>query len=79
ASFLTQRGIYQHHDPQKGTVVENGAQIIIINTSTASPQQFEQQMIQLAEQIAATLRQEEVIVEIQRNGVTQRVHGIAPD
>ncbi len=78
ASFLAQRGIYQHSDPRRGVVTEDSAQIIIIDTHGLSEGVFEEQMIELAGDIAERLKQEEVIVEIQRNGVTQRVHGIGP-
>jgi hypothetical protein len=78
ASFIAQKGIYQHRDPAKGTVQENGAQVLIIDTVGLPEAQFEDQMIQLAEKITRQFQQETVILEIQRNGVTQRVHGIEP-
>jgi hypothetical protein len=79
ASFLAQRGIYQHRDPRKGIVVEDGAQILIINMEDLSEAEFEQQMADLAADLAEQLKQEEVILEIQRNGVTLQTHGIVPD
>lgn len=74
SSFVYQRGIYKHHS---GEVVEEpGAQVIIINMG-ASAAKFEQQMIELGEAIATTMDQEEVVVEVQRNGIVQRVFGVS--
>lgn len=74
SSFLYQRGIYRHHD---GAVVdEPGAQVIIINMG-ATPAQFRRDMIDLAEAIAVALTQEEVVVELQKNGVMSAVMGVA--
>lgn len=74
SSFVYQHGIYKHHS---GDVVEEpGAQVIIINMG-ASPEEFAAQMVELAEQICEEMSQEEVVVEIQRNGVVQRVLGVS--
>jgi len=76
STFLMQRGIYRHDD--SGEVVdEPGAQVLIINMG-ASQKDFEKQMTELAEVIAVKLDQAEVIVEIQRNGVSKRVFGVGP-
>ena len=76
SSFLLQQGIYQH---QSGEVVEEpGAQVLIIETTGASRQDFEKQMIELAEVVATRLGQESVIVEIQKNGITQRTLSVGP-
>ena len=74
SSFLSQHGIYRH---KEGDIVEEpGAQVIIINLTGTTPQQFENQMVALAEEIAEQLHQEEVVVEIQRSGLVQRVFGV---
>ena len=74
SSFVYQHGIYKH---QAGEIVEEpGAQVIIINMD-ASPEAFIAQMVDLAESIAREMSQEEVVVEIQRNGVVQRVLGVS--
>lgn len=74
ASFVYQHGIYKH---EAGQIVEEpGAQVIIINMGS-SPEQFIAQMVELAESIARDMSQEEVVVEIQRNGVVQRVLGVS--
>jgi len=78
ATFIAQHGIYRHRDPDSKIVDEDGAQVLIIDTAGLSEANFEAQMIELAEKIARELKQESVTLEIQRNGITQRVHGIAP-
>lgn len=80
ATFVSQRGIYKHQTPRGEIVDEPGAQIIIINTPNlgTTPRAFVKQMEELSEDIATELDQEEVIVEIQRNGLTQRSWGMGP-
>lgn len=78
ASFISQRGIYKHQDPTHGVVQEDGGQVLIIDMGESAGA-FEKHMIELAETIAREMQQEMVILEIQRNGVTERTHGITPD
>jgi hypothetical protein len=78
ASFVAQRGIYQHQDPSQGVVHEDGGQIFIVDLAKLDQKTFEDEMVQLAEHIARAMQQEIVIVEIQLNGITQIVHGIDP-
>lgn len=79
ASFIAQKGIYKHADPAHGVVIEEGAQILIINTDPqVKRKRFTTQMIELAERIAAVFQQESVFVEIQVNGVTKQVMGVTP-
>jgi hypothetical protein len=76
SSFVYQHGIYKHHS---GEVVEEpGAQVIIINMG-ASPKVFARQMVELAERICDEMSQEEVVVEIQHNGLVDRVLGVSAD
>lgn len=75
ASFIMQKGIYSHHDG-RGVVQEDSAQVLIIDMAGLGEQTFEDQMIELAEVIADKFQQETVIVEVQKNGITQRVHGV---
>ena len=77
ASFVAQRGIYQHHDG-KTIVHEDGAQVFVINLSDLTDEEFTDQMVYLAEVIASEMRQEEVIVEIQVNGISQETIGVIP-
>ncbi len=75
STFVSQRGIYKHQD--SGLVVEEpGGQVIIISPGT-SPDAFTGQMVELAEEIAEELDQEEVVVEIQRRGIVQDVFGVS--
>jgi len=76
ATFLSQRGVYQR--TKKEVVDEPGAQVVIINTPNmkSSPAKFAKQMLELAETLAAELGQDEVIVEIQKNGIAQRTAGV---
>lgn len=75
ATFLSQRGIYKHKVSDR-LVSEDGAQIIIIATWETTFKEFEADMIALAEKIAAEFEQEEVLVEIQKNGVTDKIMGV---
>jgi hypothetical protein len=76
ASFLAQTGIYQH---KNGPIVEEeGAQVIIIDVWDTPEDAFADEMIDLAETIAEDMQQEEVVVEIQKNGITTEVLGVIP-
>lgn len=77
ATFVAQEGIYQHAD--NGPVVhEKGAQVLLINTGGDSRKKFTKQMVKLAETIAREMRQELVIVEIQKNGLSEEIMGVGP-
>ena len=78
ASFLHQLGIYQHKEDKKSFVEEDGVQVIILNLAGATEEAFIQQMIELGEALARELQQDEIIVEIQRNGLTQETHIVDP-
>lgn len=84
ASFVYQRGLYKHHPhgDQKdcGLVEEQSAQVILIfvpeeyqSPPVETKAQFHQHMIDMAGQIARDWQQESVILEFQRNGVTEEV------
>jgi hypothetical protein len=75
ASFLAQKGIYQHKDGT-GIVTEDSGQIIIIDVWSTPKKAFRAEMIELAETIARRMHQEEVVVELQKNGVTQETIGV---
>lgn len=76
ATFLLQKGIYKSRRG-KQIVEEDGAQVVIIDTVGVDPEKFENQMLVLAAEIASRLWQEAVIVEIQKNGITQKTIGVA--
>lgn len=75
ASFIAQVGTYTHSGGE--VVTEPGAQVILINTDGLEPDAFEAEMVQMAEQIAKTFEQESVILEIQKNGVSQVTMGVS--
>lgn len=77
ASFLAQKGVYQHRESGH-VVVEDSAQVLIVDVWGTSQKDFVAEMIQLAEHIAREMRQELVILDIQRNGLTQKVYGVKP-
>jgi hypothetical protein len=83
ATFVLQRGIYTHtakDDGDRLTVDEKGAQIFLLNTPElgTSVTVFKKQMEDLAEILATDLRQEAVILEIQRGGSTQVTISMGP-
>jgi hypothetical protein len=77
SSFLYQKGLYTHKLTGE-TVEEDGAQIVFINLPDfgATPKVFEKQMVEVAEALAIELEQEEVIVELQKDGITQKTIGV---
>lgn len=77
ATFLYQRGLYTSTQ-DKSLVDEKGAQIILLNLAGASAKEFRAQMIELGEELATVLKQESVIVEIQKGGVSKETIGITP-
>jgi hypothetical protein len=76
ASFLWQKGIYQHD--VSGDV--DSVQVVILNLKflKTSAKKFQAQMVELAEKLAKKLKQESVIVEIQRGGRQVRTFGVSP-
>lgn len=76
-TFLAQKGIYKYRSTGK-TVEEDGGQVIIIDTQGLEQPVFEDQMVDLAEEIAARLEQEMVVIEIQRRGIVERTIGVMP-
>lgn len=76
SSFVSQHGIYVH---DSGEVIEEpGAQVVIIKGHKTKPATFKKDVEDLAEVIAISLEQEEVVLEIQKNGITQDTFGIRP-
>jgi hypothetical protein len=77
ATFIAQKGVYRHRE--SGEVVEeDGVQVIIIDLWATPEKAFRAEMVSLGEELAGQLQQEEVIVEIQKNGVTQTTIGVTP-
>ena len=77
ASFLVQKGIYTSKISGE-TVTEDGAQVLILNLDDLKLADFEADMTALAEAIARKMKQEEVIVEIQKGGITKMTFGVVP-
>jgi len=77
ATFLYQRGLYTSKKDDS-VVDEKGAQVIVLNLAGASASEWRTQMIALAEELATKLKQEEVIVEIQRGGISKETIGVTP-
>jgi hypothetical protein len=78
ASFISQKGVYQHRSSGEIVVEDSGQVIIIIDVWRTPLDEFVDEMTTLAEHVAETMQQESVILEIQRNGVTQQVFSVVP-
>jgi hypothetical protein len=74
ASILTQKGIYE--DRAGDLVTEPSVQVIIIDLSGAGKKEFVGEMQQLAETLRRRMKQETVILEIQRKGTTVDVYSV---
>lgn len=75
STFLAQTGVYRHHD---GAVVEEkGAQVILFAPAGMPRKEWDAEMLHLAEVMAKKFNQETVILEIQVNGVSKNVVGVA--
>lgn len=78
SSFVTQKGIYRHDDGG-GIVEEDSAQVIIYNLSEdVDAEEFEEQMVDVATQLARVLQQELVLLEIQKGGRAVKTIGVGP-
>jgi hypothetical protein len=64
ASILAQRGIYEDRSGKR--VVEQSVQVVVIDFSGATKKQFTDEMIDLGETLRKRMKQETVILEIQR-------------
>jgi hypothetical protein len=78
ASFVFQKGIYAHTGRKDLIVEEDGAQVIVLNLDEIPTREFEQQMKMLGTKLATELKQEEVILDLQRAGISYKTMGLAP-
>lgn len=78
ASFAAQTGIYKHDAPKIGAVIENGAQVIIIDTEETPIARWKDHLLELAESLAERLQQESVLVELSEGGIVRRVWKVTP-
>lgn len=76
ASILAQRGIYEDFKGKR--VVEQSVQVILIDTAGTPKTEFVREMTELAEALRKSMKQETVILEIQRRGVSQDVYSVTP-
>lgn len=76
ATILGQKGIFE--DRSGALVVEQSVQVIIIDFAGLPKKTFVENMKELAEELTRRLKQEVVILEIQRRGVTVDVYTVTP-
>jgi hypothetical protein len=74
ASILAQKGIYEDRSGKR--VVEPSVQIILIDLADTPEKEFTAEMIELAEVLCKRLKQETVILEIQKRGLVKSVYGV---
>ena len=78
SAICYQKGVLSHLEKDT-TVTEDGVQIIILNLQEAvTKEQFEDQLVELGEAIARELKQRQIVVEMQKNGLFQSTMGIVP-
>lgn len=83
SSFVYQKGVYTHRQPELGTVTEDGARLIILKFPESDwdkidEKQFQELMKTLAEEIADKLDQDEVIVIFSAGGIDKVTYGVWP-
>jgi hypothetical protein len=71
SSFLSQRGVYTHQDSHK-TIEEDSAQVVIINMGSPESK-FKKTIVSLGEHICKIMRQDSVIVDYQKNGISEHI------
>lgn len=76
ASFLYQKGIYEHRDGSR-VVSEDSVQIIVLNVDENEPVNvFRVNMLKLAEELRIALHQEQVILQFQKAGAEKETVGL---
>ena len=77
STFLFTRGLYRNKSGliERG---EQGAQVIIVDERSRTAAEFENEMVALAEAIAAGMDQEKVFVELLRAGNPQETVAVVP-
>lgn len=76
-TFLIQKGVWQTAGDKKA-YPEDGTSLIMLNTISEEPQRFEQDMENLAEELATRLKQQAIIVEHQVRGVVEQTVTMLP-
>ena len=78
SAIIYQNGVLSHLEKDV-TVTEDGVQVIILNLQEAvTKEQFEDQLVELGEAITRELKQRQIVVEMQKNGLYQFTMGIVP-
>lgn len=75
ASFILQRGLYRHKKKRE-VVEEDSLRVIILHLTDEDRDEFKENILAMAEELANEFDQEEVIVEFQNKGVTDEVFGV---
>jgi hypothetical protein len=76
-TFLIQKGVWQTVGDKKA-YPENGTSLILLNTISEEPRHFEQDMENLAEELATRLKQQAIIIEHQVRGVVEQTVTMLP-
>ena len=77
STILSQKGIYE--DSLGRRIIEPSVQVIIIDLAGTAKKAFTGEMKELAEVLRKELKQETVILEIQRKGVVSDVFSVTKD
>jgi hypothetical protein len=76
ATVLVQKGIFEG---KRGRAeVEDSAQVIILHIDGSSIETFRREMLSLAGTLAKKMQQEQVLVEFQKNGMTEQFWNVTP-
>lgn len=78
ASFIAQTGLWQDLKDDKA-YPENGAQVAIMNIIQEDQKRFEQDMIDIAEEMVVRFHQNAVIVEMSERGVVEETIEVGPE
>ena len=77
ASFIVQRGLYTSR--RTGAITrENSVQVVLLNLDELPQRRFADEVVELADQLVYRLEQEEVVVDMQKDGVSFRTIGVKP-
>ena len=75
-SILSQLGIYESASGEK--IEEPSVQVIVLDLAGTPEEKFLREMTEVGEALVRELKQESVILELQRSGIVQRVYTVTP-
>ncbi len=78
ASFVAQAGLWQDLKDEKA-YPENGAQVAIMNIIQEKEKRFEDDMVEIAEEMVLKFHQNAVIVEMSMKGVVEETIEVGPE